>query len=282
MEVATLPVCPFLRSYVAQANVTTHNQAEPIEYKMLPRIFPNFFIILNEKGDIKCAVNGNEIKLEPLHIYYGGVGTGFASITCVSKIQVITVSIFPYCTPLLFRDDASNFTETCFDISDANFKNSETIIESLAENNNIAHHWNRIQQFFIRKFLAADVNNRKPYVEKAVQLIASSKGTLTIEQLARESFTCVKNIQRGFDQHIGMSPKKISDSIRFNSFVNKFLKFNKTQSLYQTALEYNYYDQAHLNKDFNRFMGISPQAFFNTLQLDTSWSIGNLREADYI
>lgn len=268
MEITLLSVIPRLQPYIAHAYLIAHRNDEEVEYSMLPRIFPTFLFILNESGSIYCEVNGFKYLLQPGQIYYAGMGTGAASLHCSSMIRVIVVSLYPYCVPLFFRDDAPHFLETCFNLIEADIKNTEPITESIFTSNDSIRHWHQVQHFFIRQLSGGNNSNCFCYAREAVQLIAANNGMLEIEKIVPQVFTGIKNLQRSFKQHIGMSPKKFSEVVRFNSFVSKHLHDGLYQSLFETAMEFNYYDLSHLDKEFVRFTGLSPKTFFQQETID--------------
>lgn len=70
-----------------------------------------------------------------------------------------------------------------------------------------------------------------------------------------------KWLERNFKKYIGLSPK---DYLLIKRFLNTYRSLDTVSSktLLQTALEHGYYDDNHLIKDFRRFSGQPPKAFF--------------------
>lgn len=66
-----------------------------------------------------------------------------------------------------------------------------------------------------------------------------------------------KTLERLFSKMIGVSPKMFFNHMRFQEIYLR-LKFSDYDSLTNLAYDYSYFDQAHLNKDFKKFAGITP------------------------
>lgn len=66
---------------------------------------------------------------------------------------------------------------------------------------------------------------------------------------------------RLFRHHVGVSPKVALMIARYHAFVGDLLTEGRGDGLAQLALLQGYYDQAHANRDFLRFTGLSPRRF---------------------
>jgi transcriptional regulator GlxA family with amidase domain len=75
-----------------------------------------------------------------------------------------------------------------------------------------------------------------------------------------------RTFERHFVEQVGISPKMLSCIARFNHAFADKLK-NPGKDWASVALEYGYYDQNHLIKDFNRFAGSTPKSFLQQTPL---------------
>ena len=96
---------------------------------------------------------------------------------------------------------------------------------------------------------------------KAVAVIEEQGGRLSVPDIADELGVSERSLERRFKQAVGIAPKTFSRIARFQTVVRAF-QSGKTLNLLDTALDCGYYDQSHLNRDFNEFAGQSPTAFF--------------------
>jgi len=78
--------------------------------------------------------------------------------------------------------------------------------------------------------------------------------------LAKRHFTTERQLERQFNQQIGVSPKEFMNLTRFKHTFQKIQHNRNQRSLSDIAWECGYYDHAHLTNDFKRYMGTTPTA----------------------
>lgn len=76
--------------------------------------------------------------------------------------------------------------------------------------------------------------------------------------LARGNFTTVRQLERHFKKHIGLSPKEYSNIIRFQNALGMIKNSEADRSLLDIAFECGYYDHSHLANEIKRHTGLSP------------------------
>ena len=88
-----------------------------------------------------------------------------------------------------------------------------------------------------------------------------SNSNNTIEKLAYDANMSLKTFERKFIEKVGTSPKLFSSIVRFNKAIT--LKMSDYRKSWTTiAHDCGYFDQMHFIKDFRRFSGNLPGAFF--------------------
>lgn len=100
-------------------------------------------------------------------------------------------------------------------------------------------------------------------VKKAIQILESCKGRITIDQLVCRLGLSRRHLARKFKERIGMSPKQLCRNIRFK-FVYKLIETASHHNWADIALACGYYDQSHLINEFKYFTGSSPDAYFHS------------------
>ncbi|KHE66938.1 helix-turn-helix domain-containing protein [Halobacillus sp. BBL2006] len=98
--------------------------------------------------------------------------------------------------------------------------------------------------------------------------ILSSSGMAAVSDLSEKEVIGKRRIQRLFDQHIGMSPKKFSQVIRFQSVLCEWIDRSSSSRLKQPD-HLDFYDQSHFSKDIKKRIGVTPYSlkvsdFYNT------------------
>lgn len=84
-----------------------------------------------------------------------------------------------------------------------------------------------------------------------------------IAALARDAGITVRTLERRVQAAVGLSPKLLHRVLRFRRAFHA-LEQSRPGRWSRAALEAGYYDQAHLIRDFRRFAGAPPSAFFSS------------------
>lgn len=118
----------------------------------------------------------------------------------------------------------------------------------------------KVESILKKRFVSAD---QKPssLLQKGIQYIHARRGNVDIRSLAGELGSSERNMRRTFQQALGMSPKALSNIVRFQYVLRDLLNDSK-QSLVDIALNYGYYDQSHFINSFKRFYGLPPTRIF--------------------
>lgn len=91
-------------------------------------------------------------------------------------------------------------------------------------------------------------------------LIAKEPGH-SIDWLARNAYLSTRQLERKFDERIGINPKTYLRICRFNRSYWMHLK-NKHLNWFQVAMSCGYTDYQHLAKEYKIFAGNTPNNFF--------------------
>lgn len=100
------------------------------------------------------------------------------------------------------------------------------------------------------------------YVHAAIAAILQSKGNISVDRLLQRTGVSAKHLDVLFKRQVGLTPKAISNIIRFNHFIawkNRHPEQNYTAGGYETG----FYDQSHLIRSFHQYTQQSPKAWFN-------------------
>lgn len=89
-------------------------------------------------------------------------------------------------------------------------------------------------------------------VNDAIQNILISKGSLDIAKLAKESFVSTRQLERLFHEYIGITPKKLSNLIRYQLLWRDIL-CEPDFDVLSAVHKFGYTDQSHLLREFKRY-----------------------------
>src|SRR5690606_12028631 len=112
-----------------------------------------------------------------------------------------------------------------------------------------------VEEFLL--FQLQDLHQDKLVIE-AVKLIYESRGAMRTGELSKRLFISQSPLEKRFRKTVCTTPKKFASIVRFNALRQDL---GKTQSLTELCYEYQFFDQAHFNKDFKKFTGHTPEDF---------------------
>lgn len=98
-------------------------------------------------------------------------------------------------------------------------------------------------------------------VKSIVDTIFLTNGSVPIQNLVERTGINRRQLERKFQQSIGLSPKQLSKTIRLQNVLTTLLE-NKWSNYASIAYDGEYYDQAHFIKDFKEFTGMTPREFY--------------------
>jgi AraC-like DNA-binding protein len=92
-------------------------------------------------------------------------------------------------------------------------------------------------------------------VNDTVQDMLINKGSLDIAKLAKESFVSTRQLERLFHEYIGITPKKLSNLIRYQ-FLWRDILCEADFDVLSAVHKFGYTDQSHLLREFKRYHSI--------------------------
>ncbi|WP_220100662.1 helix-turn-helix transcriptional regulator [Chitinophaga oryzae] len=93
----------------------------------------------------------------------------------------------------------------------------------------------------------------------ALRQIQHVNGDVSMKALAAASYLSQDAFEKRFRKVIGTTPKQMASIIRMRSVLQQT---PAGRSLTHLALDAGYFDQAHFNRSFRKFTGLTPTAFF--------------------
>jgi AraC-like DNA-binding protein len=107
--------------------------------------------------------------------------------------------------------------------------------------------------------------DRKKNIDLPLQSILNdihiSKGNLSISDISKRNFTTVRQLERTFKTHMGLTPKEYAKIVRFQSALSIMNDTSQDKSLSDIAFECGFYDHAHLTNEIKRHTGLTPSQF---------------------
>lgn len=223
--------------------VKTNNQQQPI------LVIPD--------GCIDIIFECNPVK--PTARVYGLI-LDIQNVPMQPNICYFGVRFFPGIIPEFIQVSAENLFNNIINFTDI-VVNSDELIAEIATQSDIEQ---RIY-LFLRRFSNQLKGNYSVMTEFIIKTILNDNGELRIKFLEEKTGYCSRHIQRIFKQEVGISIKAFSCIMRFQAAIHALTSQTCTRL---SDLTYNlgYSDQAHLHKEFKKFINMSPSDFVKHLE----------------
>lgn len=117
---------------------------------------------------------------------------------------------------------------------------------------------NRLFRYYFKGDIAAYPANQLS--RDVVEAINLSNGALRIRELADSLHYSERHLSRIFLGYMGISPKSFARIVRFQGALNAIMN-SPDVSLCRCLLEFGYSDQAHFQREFKQYTGITPKHF---------------------
>ncbi len=114
----------------------------------------------------------------------------------------------------------------------------------------------------ISKMIRIRIGNDEPnyLIRYCTDRIFRMQGGVKISQLASETGYSERYLGMLFEKHVGLSPKVYSEIIRMQNSLNKLFDGEFSSPLIELALDSGYFDHAHMNRCYRRFLHCSSGA----------------------
>ncbi len=98
-----------------------------------------------------------------------------------------------------------------------------------------------------------------------LQEIMEARGNVSVQQIASNHFYSVRYINQEFQNILGMAPKAICKTIRFQSLLDMIVR-GGCYNLNDLAAFSGYFDQSHMIKEFKFYTGMTPSGYIQILK----------------
>ncbi|WP_308992449.1 helix-turn-helix transcriptional regulator [Mariniflexile litorale] len=195
-------------------------------------------------GDI-CLTDNGTVSIEFGKSYMVGAMNSFKDSFIDNNTHLIGVCLKPASiTNFYSYAPQIEFTNKTIELEKSNSFNIDKILRNPT---------NYFNQFYIDR-----LNNNNIQLQSALQDIAISKGQLAIYDVAKRNSISLRQLERDFKIHIGLSPKEYSNIVRFQYALSVIKHSDKKRSLLDISFECGYYDHSHLANEIKKHTGLSP------------------------
>ena len=180
-------------------------------------------------------------------------------ITQQSPIRTLGVRFKPYGLAPFFNISMSNYSPPFI----LKGKEIEPFIKNIDKKlwsvDEFKTRINILNYSFEKRLLTTSVPDS--LVKKAVYIMMRNNGKIKISKLHEQLCVSKSTLEKKFQEHVGLSPKILSNILRFNSIVYSGQQ-DPAPSLTELSYRQGFFDQAHLVHNFRSFTGLPPGRFF--------------------
>lgn len=189
-----------------------------------------------------------------------GQSFSFTDLHPMGKVNMIAVVFHPFGAKAFFNMPIGELADSVVSAGEVDIKLNELedkILNAKSDDECVS----LIENYLIKSF--------KPYKEhnylrllSAINVVNTPDENLSVLKLADSVCLEKKQLERTFNDYIGISPKKFMRIVRFQRALY-ILQNNPGISFTQLAYESGYYDQSHMTNEFKLFSGYSPTQYIS-------------------
>ncbi|WP_300691201.1 helix-turn-helix domain-containing protein [Chryseobacterium sp.] len=204
--------------------------------------------------------NGQNKNL-PLSFFYGQP-TQYKDLSTKGRFSLLAVVFQPYFFNLLFGVAAKDIKNEIISASDIVKDELLPFQEGLYNNEDPQSIISALNHYFMELISAR--NNPELWLIKVQQYILLKRGVLSLKELEYFTGYSERHIERKFEDHIGLSPKKYSTIIRLHHFLSLMKNNPNQKNITSLSYEAGYADQSHLIREFKNTIGLTPGQYLKT------------------
>lgn len=246
-------LAPFIRHYIF-----LENSGENMRNL---RLFTDGSSGLILSGDMKLYSGISEDRM-PLSFFYGTLN-GYKDFSSKGRFSLIAVVFQPYFLNILLKTSAKETSNQIISVEDVLKNKLEIFQEKLFNKTNSLSIINDLNTFFTH-FLSERINIDHHLIAATQKYLLQSKGAVSSKDLQHFTGYSERQLERKFEYHIGMSPKKYGNIIRLHYFLSLMNNVTDHKNMTMLSYEAGYSDQSHLIREFKNNIGLTPKQYLNT------------------
>ncbi len=243
---------PFIRRhYVFEAN--------------LPQNFSLSDNLLSETAYVRALVRGEWIgEIGPgvrgtvgSNLLFGGNSRALP-VTVHGPFMVIGFGIRPSAWKALFRNPASQFTDQMVPLTSVWGEIADDMIAELLIAQSDEDRVTALERA-VRRQLDSIGSWRTDQQVSHFEALARQESTMRIDEVCQLLDLSLGQLERRITRSYGLTPKTVLRRSRFLELASALRGMGAPDAAQLAALRY--FDQSHMNKEFKRFLGLTPAAF---------------------
>lgn len=247
-----LPPQYLLQGLVKHYLILEQNAGSQQHYRMFSDGNPG--IVFHLEAPLLQLVEGN-MEAQPRSFIYGQL-TRHNTISSIGTLNMIVVVLQPYALFTHFHTKAHELNDHIIPLDNFFSKETKELEEQVITASTIEAAIDGIEKFLLKRIYRFRHLTRDMVL--AMNTIYQQQGIITIENLLKVIPVTERQLERKFNEYIGITPKRFADTIKFQHLLKLLQKQPEQEKIAGLIYESGYYDQAHLNKNFKKMTGFTP------------------------
>ncbi|WP_353718184.1 helix-turn-helix domain-containing protein [Dyadobacter sp. 676] len=186
---------------------------------------------------------------------YGQLDT-YRNVWAQGNVRLLIAVLYPFGAAALFKMPASELRNQIVGCEEC-FKTDPAWVSDEIASLPAIHDKIRAAERFLLSQLK-ESGSCDALITHAVQAIHSENGLVPVTRLAALTGTTERQLQRKFEERIGISPKRYAGVVRMQYALRMLRRKNGDLSLAAIACEAGFFDQAHLIREMKNLSGLTP------------------------
>lgn len=196
----------------------------------------------------------------PVSFLYGQLDA-YRNIWAQGSIRLLIAVLYPFGAAALLKIPASELRNQIVGCDDC-FRTDAALVNDEIASSPAIHDKIRAAEHFLLSQLS-DSGSNNALVTHAVNIIHTQNGLVPVAQLAASTGTTERQLQRKFEEQIGISPKRYAGITRMQYALRMLRKKSGDLSLAGIACESGFFDQAHLTREMKGLSGLTPGQYLS-------------------
>lgn len=258
-----LPPQSSVKGLVKHYLVLNQQTDQQLHYRMFSDGNPG--IVFHLKNPLLQWNEGNLTpELQPTSFIYGQLSR-YNTIASTGELNMIVVVLEPHAVCSHFHIPAHELTDQTLPLIDVFGQVARDLEEQVCSASTIDTAIGYIEKFLSKERFG--LKGLRGEIAMAMNAIYQQQGMITIEQLLHIVPITERQLERKFKEYIGTTPKKFTDTIKFQHLLKLLQKQSAQEKVSSLIYSSGYYDQAHLNHSFKKMTGFTPADYKDGRQL---------------
>ena len=233
----------------------------PVVHRVPARAFPLLEFIFNDRIQVLYR-DGSRPEASPRAVLVGPQTQCRSRLKFQGTVECFVILFQPAGLQRLFPAPVQELTDRAYDAHSVLGPVITRLEQRLGDCKGFPERVRMADSFLLGRTPAPGY---EPRIPAAAARILSTGGDARIRDLAAGSGWSVRQLERGFAQQLGMSPKLFARIVRFEAALDSKAR-SSSKSWTDVAHEFGYFDHMHMVHDFEVLTGGTPTGILGEIE----------------